>query len=101
MKRSPWSGSAATGATGETYEIRVIADFLNVPQSRRRICLREFHSWLAIQEDMKQLICAAGDALNTPVPPDALHWRNEVFRWVDDGKATITVRLEEHKQESA
>lgn len=91
---NPWLAKADDGATGATYEIRTVTDFLMVPESRRRICLREFHSWMAIQEGLTDLFCAVGDALETPVPREALHWRNDVFRWIDDGKATVSVRCE-------
>lgn len=46
-EKSPWLADAAKGATGETYEIRTVEDFFKVPEERRRICLREFHSWMS------------------------------------------------------
>jgi hypothetical protein len=95
MSKNPWLTDAATGATGATYEIHTVADFLLVPEARRRICLREFHSWMAIQDGMTDLICSVGDTIGTPVPREALRWRNEVFKWHDDGKAVIAVQMNE------
>lgn len=60
---NPWLANAADGATGETYEIRTVVDFLKVPAARRRICLREFHASLALQEGITALLCAASDSL--------------------------------------
>lgn len=93
-RKNPWLADAAIGATGETYEIRTVADFLKVPTERRRICLREFHSWLDIQKSMIDLLCAASDALDGGLKPEHFTWRNEVFRWVDDGKAVMSVTME-------
>lgn len=93
MAKNPWLADAKRGATGATYELRTVADFFKVPEARRRICLREFHSMMAIQEGTTALLCAAGDALHTPISPNDLHWQMDVFRWVDDGKATISVQM--------
>jgi hypothetical protein len=97
VKKNSWLASASKGATHQRYEIRTVTDFFKVPEDRRRICLREFHSWLAIQEGVTALLTAAGDSMETPIPPDAIHWHNEVFTWIDDGKATIGVQMVDRK----
>jgi hypothetical protein len=94
-KKNPWLAAASIGATGNTYKIRTVTDFFLVPEDRRRICLREFHAWMAIQEGITALILAMSDTLDVGVKPEHLHWRNEVFRWVDDGKASIGVEIQE------
>ena len=95
MAKSPWSVDAAEHATLKTYEIRTVADFLIVPEERRSVCLREFHSWLAIQEGVTALLLAANDALEGDLKREHLHWQNDVFRWNDDGKACISVEMRE------
>src|SRR5688572_8587838 len=91
-KRNPWLASAAKGATGGAFEIRTVADFLKVPEERRRICLREFHSWMAMGQGVRDLLLAVGDSMQTPIPPEAITFRTDVFRWHDDGKATARDR---------
>lgn len=90
-EKSPWSVDASDGATQHTYEIRTVGDFFQVPEERRRICLREFHSWMVIQEGVTALLVAAGASLDTAITTNQLHWENSVFRWMDDGKACISV----------
>jgi hypothetical protein len=87
-RTNPWLQDADVGATGETYEIRAVADFLKVPESRRYVCLREFHAWLTILEGTRDLLVTCG------VPADAIHPHTDVFRWSDDGKATVSVRMQ-------
>lgn len=94
MSESPWLSDAAKGATGQTYEIRTVADFMKVPESRRYVCLREFHSWLSIQVSIVELFMAVADGMGTPLPSDAIQMQEpDVFRWHDDGKATVSVHL--------
>lgn len=93
MTKSPWLADAAKGATHQTYEIRTVADFLKVPAERRRICLREFDAWCALQEGVTDLLCAASGALDGDLTPADLHWQNEVFRWNDDGEACLSVQI--------
>jgi hypothetical protein len=90
MNKSPWLAKASVGATGATYEIRTVADFFKVPESRRRICLREFDAWMAVKEGVSNLITIAGKGA---VTADQFVWHRDVFRWVDDGKATISVEM--------
>jgi hypothetical protein len=84
MSKSPWLIDPATGATGETYEIRAVEDFFNVPAERRRVCLREFHSWMAVLEEFP-IILAEVD----PELMKAIHIKRDVFRWHDDGKGAV------------
>jgi hypothetical protein len=92
-KKNPWLIAASAGATGKTYEIRTVTDFFLVPEDRRCVCLREFHSWLVIQEGVTGLLTAASSALDGGLKADDLHWQNGVFRWVDDGKGCIGVEM--------
>lgn len=55
--------------TGETYEIRVLEDFLKVPESRREACFSEFRRALPRFEQMVK----AGLCLIS-------------FKWTDDGE---------------
>jgi hypothetical protein len=91
-KKSPWLTDASEGATGAAYPIATLRDFLKVPASRRCVCLREFHAWLHMQEAVPDLVCAAGDALGTPIPREMFQF-DEAFVWEDDGKATISVEF--------
>jgi hypothetical protein len=91
--KNPWLEDAAKGATGETYEIRTIADFFKVPEARRYVCLREFHAFMTMQEGFVDLLCAAGDALEAPMLRSAIHMQTDVYRWHDDGKATVSIHL--------
>lgn len=93
--KNPWQASASQGATHAVYEIRTVADFLKVPEARRRICLREFHSWLGIQADITALLVAASDASGGGLKPENFHWHTDVFRWNDDGEGCISVRMVE------
>ena len=93
MAKSPWLADAAKGATGETYEIRTVFDFLKVPEDRRRICLREFHAWLMLHESIQSLIQAGLEAAGAPIQSEAISFRGDCFRWVDDGKAIMTVLI--------
>jgi hypothetical protein len=89
-KKSPWSSDAAVGATMQDYEIRTVADFLKVPEERRYVCLREFHSWLHMQQAVVDLLVACG------AQPEQVRMRNpDLFTWKDDGEATISVTLHE------
>ena len=93
MTKSPWLANAATDATGKTYEIRTVADFLKVPEERRRICLREFNAWLTLIVAVPDLLVAAGAS------KDSIALREpDVFRWRDDGKATMSVEIIESEQ---
>lgn len=91
MTVSPWLVDAAVGATGQTYEIRTITDFFRVPDGRRRICLREFHAWLGLQEGVTAMLTAPGPHA---IRADQLQWKNDVFRWSDDGKAIFNVIMQ-------
>lgn len=87
-----WNSSAKRGATGESYEIATLADFLKVPAHRRRICLREFHAWLTMAEELPKLYEASAAVLGK----DAAGWlvpRLETFTWVDDGKGTVSAQI--------
>ncbi len=91
---SPWSADAEPGKTGATYEIRTVVDFLKVPEARRRICLREFHSWMAMQEGVAALLEATADTLGGDLKAGRdFNFTNDVFAWIDDGAATITVNM--------
>lgn len=101
MTKNPWLADAAVGATGETFEIRTVQDFLKVPEDRRRICLREFDAWLTMQVAVIGLVHAAGDALGMQLPPDTIQMvEPELFRWIDDGLATATVQLLEQSEQA-
>ena len=94
MSKSHWSANAANGATGIRYELRTVADFLKVPEDRRCICLREFHAWLYMQEAVPDLLVAASESLGGGFTRDDIRLREaDVFAWVDDGKATISVEF--------
>ena len=98
MTKNPRLDDAAAGATHQTYEIRTVADFLKVPEARRRICLREFHSWLDIQASITNLLCVASETINgadDALKPENIRWQNQAFNWNDDGKATISVQMVE------
>jgi hypothetical protein len=100
--KNPWLASASDGATGQTFEIRTVKDFLTVPEDRRRICLREFDAWLSLQVSVKDLILAAANALGTSLPDDAIQMQEaDVFRWIDDGLATMSVTLEPARADDA
>ena len=92
--RSPWSVDAATGATGQVFEIRTVADFLKVPEARRRICLREFHAWLHIGQATVDLFEVVGQSLGYESIRDAIAPQYDVFRWHDDGEATVSVQIQ-------
>lgn len=101
-KKSPWLADAAIGATGETYELRTVSDFLKVPEDRRYVCLREFHAWLYMQRAVADLICASAASLGETLPRECIHVRNgDVFRWMDDGKAAINVTIEAPDEQQA
>jgi hypothetical protein len=93
QKKSPWLADAAVGATHQTYEIRTVADFFQVPEDRRRICLREFNAWLMLKEQVTSLLCAASASLDADLKPSDLRWETDVFRWNDDGKAVLSVQM--------
>jgi hypothetical protein len=86
-----WDRDAADGATGRSFEIRTVADFLKVPADRRRVCLREFHVWLAIPEAVMGAVRATAEAMGQPAPE--LRPKLDVFVWHDDGKATASVEI--------
>jgi hypothetical protein len=89
-KKSAWEADAAEGATMRDYEIRAVEDFLKVPESRRCVCLREFHSWLHMQTAVVDLLVACG------AEREQVRMRDPgVFVWKDDGAATISVTLHE------
>ena len=92
---NPGLEDAEKDATHQVYEIRTIQDFFTVPSDRRRICLREFHAWMMMQEETTTIVCATAERIAEPgsLKPSDLHWHNEVYRWSDDGKATITVQI--------
>jgi hypothetical protein len=69
------------------YEICTVADFLKVPVERRRACLRDFATWLDIQEPLLRLMEAAG------AEPGQFVFRNEIFVWIDDGKREMKVEI--------
>jgi hypothetical protein len=91
--KNPWLADASDGATGCTYEVRTVKDFLLIPADRRFIALREFHSWLHVQQAFMDLLLAAAESLGTPIPAESMKFNNDVFRWVDDGKATIGINI--------
>lgn len=94
----PWLADAATGATGQTFEIRSVEDFFKVPEGRRRICLREFHVWMSMLDGMEELFGATRDALGIPAEACGVKGKRDVFVWYDDGLAEA--RAEMHVEES-
>jgi hypothetical protein len=54
-----------------------------------------------MQERVPALLRAVGESMGTPLPADAITMiEPDVFRWIDDGKATISVQLSELAPES-
>jgi hypothetical protein len=68
--------------TGERYEIRTVADFLLVPESKRALCLREFGTWLKVHDPLVALLGG----------PDVVKMR-PVYTWIDDGKREMSITL--------
>lgn len=61
------------------YKIRTVADFLDVPEADRSVCLREFLLWI-------QTVCAVRE-LNTLMPGTLeAHMDESTFNWLNDGK---------------
>jgi hypothetical protein len=67
------------------YRIEHVADFLSVPESRRRECLNEFAMWLELAPAAMVLVEGI-DGVERPV-----------FVWIDDGRndAKITFQIGE------
>jgi hypothetical protein len=65
------------------YEIRTVSDFLNVPEDRRPLCLKEFAVWVELVANLKSMF----DGI--PFTEDF----SEKFVWVDDGKGTATIAI--------
>lgn len=72
------------------YKIRTVADFLSVPLSRRRACLREFRLWLDIHADVLTL-------LTPPDHPNSVTTKN-VFIWTDDHQRYVQIRLTQRRK---
>lgn len=85
MQNDPQKPLSQTAAL--EYHITSVTDFLQVPEERRTVCLREFGVWLSIGE--------ATTALMDGIP---VEWPS-TFVWVDDDKHEATVGIltgEEH-----
>lgn len=67
------------------YDIRTVQDFLQVPEPRRAICLKEFATWLKIHDAVVTL-------LTPPEHPNAVQWT--YFRWIDDGERNVSIKME-------
>ncbi len=65
------------------YEIRTVADFLNVPEDRREVCIREFGVWLELVGNLKVMF----EGIEFAEDPAGK------FIWVDDDKGTATVAI--------
>lgn len=65
------------------YEIRTVSDFLNVPEGRRDVCLREFAVWLDLVKNLKAMF----DGIAFAEDPAGK------FIWVDDDKGTATIAI--------
>jgi hypothetical protein len=68
------------------YEIRTVADFYAVPESRRGLCLHDFRLWLDVMSGLRGLL---GDIAG-------VHARTDVFQWIDDGKHDAEVNITVH-----
>jgi hypothetical protein len=69
----------------QSYEIRLLADFLTVPANRRDACLADFEKWLAVIDTVRAFEAASfGVRMNT-----------ECFVWIDDDKndTALTVAI--------
>ncbi|MFH5947506.1 hypothetical protein [Roseomonas xinghualingensis] len=67
---------------GETYEIRTVADFWNVPEDRLDLCYREFGQWLKLHLAMRILQAGMAEAF----PGVEMKTDDTCFRWIDDDK---------------
>ena len=68
-------------AEAPTYRIGTVLDFLQVPEDRREICVREFLCWLDIAGNLPKMM--EGMSINGPAE----------YIWIDDGlrRATATI----------
>jgi hypothetical protein len=57
------------------YQIRAIADFLEVPAEKRSHCLQDFAAWLDVVSATREAF-AAIPGIRVPT---------ETFTWIDDG----------------
>ena len=73
--------------TGNTYVLRTVLDFAQVPPERRDICLEEFGVFLALNDAVTAIAESNG------VTPEDMGLLNQ-FTWIDDGKRDMTVRVE-------
>jgi hypothetical protein len=64
---------------GKSYNILSVADFLQVPKSRRTVCLREFRQWLALMDAFSGI--------------PGVHPHTSAFHWVDDDKGEARIRM--------
>ena len=64
------------------YEIRTVEDFAALPPDKLKACLLDFEGWLLIVNLAK----AIGDCQVR---------EQDCFKWVDDGKHILTVRVGE------
>ena len=70
-----------------TYRIGTVLDFLQVPEDRREICVKEFLCWLDIAKNLPKMM--EGIPINGPAE----------YIWIDDGlhRATATISDGTHK----
>jgi hypothetical protein len=73
------------------YLIRVVGDFLRVPEDRLDECLRSFAASINGARYAKAAIPAT--AAEISVPEDAVILAS--FRWIDDGERTTRIEFEE------
>ena len=74
------------GPSGKTYEIRTVADFLEIPAGRRELCIVEFVQWCALMEGGADIAKMMGVAKIEIGPRD-------VYRWIDDDKGIAHMKL--------
>ena len=72
--------------TGNTYTMRTVLDFAQVPAERRATCLEEFGVFLALNEALTVIAANAG------VKREDMGLLDK-FIWIDDGKRDVEVRV--------
>lgn len=81
----------ATVASGNTYEIRTVRDFLAIPSEKLESCLFDLAIWVRLVRAGEELGMTV-EALEGGCGPDA-------FGWLDDGQhiATVSIRTGERE----
>lgn len=68
-------------AEAPTYRIGTVLDFLQVPEDRRDVCVKEFLCWLDIAENLPKMM--EGILINGPAE----------YIWIDDGLHMATAAI--------